>query len=115
MSSRVCVRAQAHLHGCLCLPVTHAGVCMYLVREDEDSYRSDGGILLPSIEPQETELIEIFAGRPDTNVQISRSCIIERALRNKKIDFGWPENHWKSRTKCVHSSDVTVRKTLFTA
>ncbi len=73
----------------LCTVCVRTDVCVYMYfMWDEDSYCSDWGILLPSIEPQETELIEIFIGRPDTNVQIRCSCIIKQTLRNSKIQLG---------------------------
>lgn len=113
---RLCV----YMHLCMRVGVfvsvcvrTHVCVCVFFMW-DEDSYCSDRGILLPSIEPQETELIEIFIVRPDTNVQISCSCIIKQTLRNKKIELGWSENHKKPLTKCIHFQNVTVRNTLFT-
>lgn len=109
------VRACGSVHVCVRRACVRTRVCVYMhFMQDEDSYRSDRGILLPSIEPQETELIEIFIVCPDTNVQISCSCIIKQTLRNKKIEFGWSENHREPLTQCIYFQDVTVRNTLFT-
>lgn len=110
-----CVCVYVYIVSWLCLRTVcvRTDVYTYLMW-DEDSYCSDWGILLPSIEPQETELIEIFIGRPDTNVQIRCSCIIKQTLRNSKIQLGQSENRTKSLTQCIHFRNVTVRKILFT-
>lgn len=73
--------------GHLCTDVC---VWMYLM-QDKDSYCSDWGILLPSIEPQEMELTEIFVRHPHTNMLICCSCIIKETLGNTKIQ--WSEYH----------------------
>lgn len=75
--------------GHLCTDVC---VWMYLMR-DKDSYCSDWGILLPSIEPQEMELTEIFVKHPHTNVPICCLCIIKETLGNTKIELQWSEYH----------------------
>lgn len=65
------------LPGCvrLCTPTC---LCMRLMC-DEVSH-GDWGILLPSIEPRETELNEIFYEGPDTTIQIRCSWNIKQTL-----------------------------------
>lgn len=95
----VCLYASVHVCGSLfvftCTSCLSCALCTVCVRMcvsvymyflwDDYSYCRDWEILLPSIEPQETELIEIFIGCSDTNVQIRCSCIIKQTLRNSKI------------------------------